>query len=110
MDSKNQLAYFGLCVAVGFVGGVVYEIFALVRLCLGGAKGKNKILGGALDIIYCVVFAVLTVFSRFCFRFPDFRVYFWLGYAVGGILYLKTLHKIIAFFEKLCYTNVVIGV
>jgi hypothetical protein len=27
----------------------------------------------------------------------------WIGYAVGGILYLKTLHKIIAFLKNMCY-------
>ena len=105
MDSQNQLTYFVLCIAVGFVSGVVYEIFSFLRLCFGCTRGKNKIFGVALDIIFCIAFAILTVFSRFCFHFPDFRAYFWLGYGFGGILYLKTLHKIIAFFEKLCYNK-----
>jgi hypothetical protein len=28
-----------------------------------------------------------------------------MGFAVGGIIYLKTLHKIIAFFENVCYNK-----
>jgi hypothetical protein len=29
----------------------------------------------------------------------------WIGYAVGGIIYLKTLHRMVAFFKKVCYNR-----
>ena len=106
MDTGNQFAVFGLCVGVGFLGGVLYEAFALVRFLLGCPRGKNKILGGALDIAFFLSFAVVCVWASYAFRFPDFRAYTWLGYALGGILYLKTLHEIVAFFEKVCYNSI----
>ncbi len=106
MDTGNQFAVFGLCVGVGFVGGVLYEAFAFLRFLLGCPRGKNKVLGGALDIAFFLLFACVCVWAAYVFQFPDFRVYMWLGYALGGILYLKTLHEIVAFFEKVCYNSV----
>ena len=106
MDTGNQFAVFGLCVGVGFVGGVLYEAFAFLRFLLGCPREKNKVLGGALDIAFFLLFACVCVWAAYVFQFPDFRVYMWLGYALGGILYLKTLHEIVAFFEKVCYNSV----
>ena len=106
MDTGNQFAVFGLCVGVGFVGGVLYEAVAFLRFLLGCPRGKNKVLGGALDIAFFLLFACVCVWAAYVFQFPDFRVYMWLGYALGGILYLKTLHEIVAFFEKVCYNSV----
>lgn len=106
MDTGNQFAVFGLCIGVGFVGGALYEVFACLRFLLGCSRGKNKILGGTLDIVFFICFACICVFAAYVFRFPDFRVYTWLGYALGGILYLKTLHEIVAFFGKVCYNSI----
>ena len=106
MNTQNQFAVFALCIVVGFLGGVLYEPFAFCNILLGERKGKNKILCGFLDVTFFVFFAVLSVFAAYFFRFPDFRVYMWLGFAVGGILYFKTLHEIVAFFEKICYNSI----
>ena len=106
MDTSNQFAVFGLCVGVGFLGGVLYEAVAFFRTLLGCPRGKNKLFGIALDIAYSIAFGVLCVICAYAFRFPDFRGYMWLGYALGGILYLKTLHEIVAFFGNVCYNNI----
>lgn len=105
MDTKNQFAIFGLCVCVGFIGGVLYEAFAFFRWLFGCGRGKNKLLGGALDIAFWICFTGTCVFAAYAFRFPALRVYMWAGYLLGGIIYLKTLHKIIAFLENLCYNK-----
>ena len=106
MDTGNQFAVFGLCIGVGFVGGVLFEAFAFLRFLLGCPRGKNKILGSLLDIAFFLLFACCCIWIAYVFKFPDFRAYTWLGYALGGILYLKTLHEIVAFFEKVCYNSV----
>ncbi|MBQ8375072.1 MAG: spore cortex biosynthesis protein YabQ [Clostridia bacterium] len=106
MDTNNQFTVFALCIFVGFVGGVVYEVFAFGRFLLGCPRGKNKILGVAFDILFFITFACVCTAFAYAFRFPDFRVYIWLGYLVGGILYLKTLHQIVAFFENMCYNGI----
>ena len=106
MDTSNQFAVFGICVGVGFLSGVIFEAFAFFRLLLSCPRGKNKLLGGVLDVACFLLFAGVCVLVAYLFRFPDFRVYMWIGYAFGGILYLKTLHQIVAFFEKVCYNGI----
>lgn len=106
MDSKNQFTVFCLCIAIGFFGGIIYEIFAFFRLIFGCEQGKNKIFGGLLDFLFFICFAIFCIFFSFLLHFSGFRVYIWLGFAVGGALYSKTLRRILAFFENICYTKV----
>ena len=105
MDSKGQLGVFCLCVAIGFVGGVLYEIFILFRMIFRCDKGKNKAMGIALDMAFFVAFGVLCIYGAYRFYFPNLRFYMWIGYAVGYIIYLKTLRRILAFLEKVCYNK-----
>ena len=106
MDTSNQFAVFSVCLFIGFIGGIAYEPFGLVRVCFACGRGKNKILGAICDVAFWIVFALLCTVGAYIFHFPAFRAYMWLGYALGGILYLKILHKIIAFFENVCYNKV----
>ena len=102
MDARSQFCVFGLCVAVGFCGGILYEVFAVGRkLC--GVGNIRKIVDVIFDVLFCLAFCVICVATSAVFRFPDFRIYMWLGYALGGIIYLKSLHRIVAFVEKICY-------
>lgn len=108
MDTQNQFAVFGICLCVGFLGGVVYEAFAFLRLVSGCERGKSRMFGIALDILFLLCFAVMTVFASYLFRFPDFRAYMWLGYALGGIIYAKSLRRIVAFLENMCYNKIIL--
>lgn len=107
MDTKNQFAYFLLSVAIGFVGGLLYELFALVRLLFRVKGGKRKGFGIGIDIAFCICFAILCIYACFSLYFPDFRGYMCIGWLVGGIIYLKILHRIVAFLEKVCYNVLV---
>ena len=73
MYPQNQLSVFILCAAIGFLGGIVYEPFSFLRLLLR-CKDKRKGLGVAMDICFCVVFAVLSVTLTHLLHFPDFRL------------------------------------
>jgi hypothetical protein len=103
MDSKSQFSVFCFCIAVGFVGGVLYEIFAFCRLIFGCHRGKNRILGGVVDVLFFICLAIFCVISSFLLHFSGFRAYMWLGFALGGIGYAKTLRRILAFLENMCY-------
>lgn len=105
MDSQNQFYIFWLCVAVGFCGGLLYEFFAFIRMLFRQGKGE-RIAAFLCDAAFFIAFAAFAVFAAVVLRFPTFRVYMWLGYALGGIIYLKTLRRIVAFLENVCY-NVV---
>ena len=103
MDSANQFTYFCLCVLSGFIGGIFYEPFALLRILFGCNKGKNRVVGNILDILFCLTFTFLCIIACYLFHFPDFRLYMFLGFGVGIGIYLKSLHRILAFFQKVCY-------
>ncbi|MBQ8685414.1 MAG: spore cortex biosynthesis protein YabQ [Clostridia bacterium] len=106
MDTKNQFTVFCVCVVAGFLFGIVYEIFAFFRMLFGCPRGKNKGLGLALDIALFGALALYYVAVAYAFRFPDFRAYTWLGLGVGGIIYSKTLHRIVAFLGNKCYNKI----
>ncbi|MBO5411501.1 MAG: hypothetical protein J6A38_00235 [Clostridia bacterium] len=100
---NNQFLLFCLCIGVGFVGGIVYELFSPIRKIFRCDQGKCKALGVILDVSYCVAFAGICIFSAFLLHFPDFRVYMCIGYGIGGIIYLKSLRKVFAFLQNMCY-------
>ena len=107
MDTKNQFTFFLLSVGIGLVGGLLYELFAVVRFLFRCNNGKRKILGIGIDISYCIAFAILAVFLSFCLHFPDFRGYMCIGWLLGGAIYSRILRKTVAFCEKVCYNVLV---
>ena len=109
MDAKGQFSVFLLCIGIGLCGGIIYEVFAFFRLLAGCERGKNKTLGIVLDGLFGLIFAFWGIFTAYFFRFPQFRWYMCLGWVLGGIIYLKTLRRIVAFLEKVCY-NVAVKV
>ncbi len=106
MDGKGQLSIFFICIAVGFVGGLLYEFFALLRTIFRCEKGKNKIIGIILDVTFFVCFAIIAIYVAYRYRFPNLRFYMWIGYGSGWIIYLKTLRRIVAFLQKVCYNKI----
>lgn len=104
MDSVGQFSVFILCVLFGYCGGLLYEVFALFRLLFGCQKREN-IIGILLDVAFFGTFAIGCVYFSFIRNFPSQRVYMWIGYALGGVLYSKTLRRILAFLEKVCYNG-----
>ncbi len=104
MDSKNQFTVFLLCVLVGFFGGVLYEFFYLVGLPFC-RKGKGKWLRILLDTAFWISFALLSVAFSYLWKFPSLRLYTWIGYLLGGIIYAKILRRIVAFFLKMWYNK-----
>ena len=57
MDTKSQFTFFLLSVGIGVVGGLLYELFAVVRFLLRCNCGKRKMLCILMDIVFCVSFA-----------------------------------------------------
>ena len=106
MDTQNQFTYFLFSMLIGLVGGVLYEIFAFFRLLLRCERGKNKAIGIGLDVLFGLAFSIFCIFAMFLLRFPAFRGYMGLGFLIGLIIYAKTLRRIVAFFEKVCYNGV----
>lgn len=105
MDANNQLQIFFACILVGFLGGVLYEIFGVFRRIFGYRRKRKTAIYAVFDILYFLTFAVFCIFSAVLLHFPAFRVYMLVGYAVGEIIYLKTLRIILAFLINICYNS-----
>lgn len=98
MDTARQLPVFLLCVSVGVLGGVLYEPFSLLGKCFKKCRA-------VFDTAFFVAFALLCVLTAAKYELPSFRGYMYLGNAIGGIIYLKSFHRIVAFFENMCYNR-----
>ena len=106
MDTKGQFTYFLLSVAIGFVGGLLYEIFAFFRFLFGCNRKKARTTGIVLDVLFGISFGIFCIYVCYFLRFPDFRGYMALGWGIGLIIYIKTMRRIVAFFEKVCYNGI----
>lgn len=105
MDTRGQIGYFFLYVALGFLSGILYEVFACLRLLCGCGGGKRAVLGGIFDVLFWVCVCIFLCACAYCFRIPDLRAYMWIGLLLGGTIYYKTLRRILAFLENLCYNQ-----
>ena len=106
MDSVGQLQIFLKCIAVGYLCGVLYEPFALLRRFAGCIKGSKLFFEIALDVLFFATFAAVYIGAGTALSFPYFRPFMAIGAFVGLILYLKSLHRILDFFENLCYNTI----
>ena len=96
-DTFSQIFVLIACLFAGILGGVLYEPFWLIRCTL-----VKRAIGILTDLIFFIVFAVIFVAVSVIFDFPAVRPYMLLGAMCGLLLYLVSLHRIVAFFiEKL---------
>lgn len=104
MDSQGQLARFLTCVLLGLVGGVIYECTSL--LSLPWRRKAKAVMRGVADVTFFALFAILCVWVLTMLNISAFREYYYLGFAIGLILYIKTFHKALAFFKRICYNTI----
>lgn len=99
---------FIICMFCGILSGTVYDVFYVARaVCCGIDKQrytvKDKIFIIISDLLYCITFAVGFIFTAVMFDFENLRFYMLLGCVLGAIVYLKSIHLIVAFFVKKVY-------
>jgi hypothetical protein len=96
---------FCLC---GVASGVIYDIFYIARQFVCGVNKefystKDKIFIAVCDILYCLIFALMVIFTALIFDFYQIRLYMLVASVLGTIIYLKSLHLFLAFFVKQLY-------
>ena len=97
MDARAQFPAFLICIAAGAVIGLVYDAFSPLR--------RFKIAGVIADAAFCVLSAVFYVFLATKCAFPDFRIFTYVGLALGLLIYSKSLRRVVAFLRKTCYNK-----
>ena len=101
MNGADQFYIFLVCTLFGAASGVIYDVIYCAVLPF--KKSWVKIVG---DLLFSAIFIVLYLFLSLLFSFPAFRLYMFLGCAVGFYLYLKSFHKIVAFFARKVYNKI----
>ena len=101
MNGADQFYIFLVCAVYGVFSGVIYDVIYCAVLPF--KKGWVKIAG---DLLFSAIFILLYLFLSLLFSFPAFRLYMFLGCAVGFYLYLKSFHKIVAFFALKVYNRI----
>ena len=96
--TEHQFSYFLLLISFGILSGIGYDLLYLVTFFW-----KNKIVD---NIRYIVFFTMLIwVYMQVSknYDLPSVRLYMPLGVIVGVGLYLKSFHKLVAFFCNISY-------
>lgn len=101
MSGADQFFTFLVCFLCGVGGGLIYDFFFLVRSVL-----RMRWVRIVSDVAFCIVFAGLYLFVSVMMGLGALRFYTALGCLSGLILYLKSLHKIVAFFAEKVYNGV----
>ncbi len=103
-----QVYIFIVCMFTGVTSGVAYDILYIVRCAVCGPDKsaytlKDKIFLIICDLIYCIVFAAGFIFISVVCDLGRFRLFMFIGCALGALIYLKSLHIIVAFFVSKVY-------
>ena len=101
MSEVDQLYIFLVSAVCGVVGGLLYDAISLVRLPFSSLWIRY-----ITDMLFCCLFAVLYLTVSVLCEFPDLRMYAFAACIVGFVLYLKSLHKIVAFLAKKIYNRI----
>lgn len=105
-----QIFIFLTCALCGVISGVIYDILYIARAFVCGLNKskftvKDKIFTCLCDLIYFVAFSAMFIFTSVCFEFYSIRLYMLVGCALGALIYLKSLHLIIAFLVRKVYNK-----
>ncbi|MDE6059193.1 MAG: spore cortex biosynthesis protein YabQ [Clostridia bacterium] len=101
MTDANQIYIFLVCVLCGIAGGVFYDFFYCIRYPF-----KNSWVRIATDVVFCIAFGGMYLFVSAMMGLPNLRLYTFVGCILGIFLYIKSFHKIVAFFLEKVYNRV----
>ena len=105
MSISNQFALFCICIGAAFLFGIAYDLLSFIETFFVPLKRGKTAVVFLFDILFFVGLAVWSVGVFYLFHFPSLRFYYLFGFLIGGIIYLKSLHRILAFVKKICYNK-----
>ncbi len=106
-----QIFIFITCACCGIISGIVYDVLYVARCAVCGVHKeaytvKDRIFTVACDIVYCLIFAVMFIFTSVMFDFYELRLFMLAGCILGAFLYLKSFHIFVAFSVKKVYNKI----
>ena len=100
MTDASQIFVFFACTACGIASGVLYDVIFCACYPI-----RAKWVHIVADIFFFLLFAGLYIFVSVMFSLPSFRLYMLCACFIGFFLYLKSFHKIVAFFMEKIYNG-----
>lgn len=100
MNGADQFYVFMISVCCGAAGGLLYDALGIVR-----APFRVPAVRIVTDILFCAAFAALYLAVCVALSLPDLRFYSFAACVLGFFLYLKSFHKIVAFFGRKIYNK-----
>lgn len=99
-----------VCAACGATSGVFYDAMFVLRraACLVFAKNSlpARISTLVCDILYFTFLTAYFLFLSYICNFNGIRAYMFVALAAGIVIYLKSLHVIVAFFVNKVYNKI----
>ena len=97
LSLATQTRSFLMSLGFGFVVGVLYDAFRLLRVCI--SKGKR--LQIAFDVIFCIFLGFITFLFFMTVNEGEFRIYLLLGEAVGFSVYSLSIGIVVFAYGEL---------
>lgn len=96
----SQFYAFLVCVLTGAAGGALYDVFRLIPV-----PKKPPFFRMIADGLFSLLFAAGYLAVSLLSGLPSLRFYTFLGCVAGFVLYLKSLHKFLAFITIKLYNK-----
>lgn len=90
-----------VCTACGVAGGILYDAIVLLRRPFPQTWVRI-----GTDMLFCMLFASGYLLISVWLGFPDLRLYYFASFLLGFWIYLKSLHKTVAFLAKKIYNKI----
>lgn len=88
---KSQIYIFITSIYGGLVWGLLYDLYRVIRCYL-----KPKGISNALeDLLFWMGMSVLFFYIVYKSNWGQLRAYIFLGFSLGGIIYLKILSRVV---------------
>lgn len=96
--TKNQFYVFVACISFGTIAGFVFCLLKSLNFFI-----QNRWVVHILDACYLTCFAFLFSYLSYLLLFPNFRPYMLVGFFIGFLGYLKSIHILLAKIKKKFY-------
>ncbi len=96
LSLATQTKNFLLSLGIGFILGIVYDVFRIIRLCISSKKAVII----TFDILYCIVLCFTFFVFLITVNEGQFRFYLLLGAGIGFSVYYFSLGAIIFSFSE----------
>lgn len=83
----------------GIVSGIVFDVLFVIQKLLGNKKVANIL----LEILFCIISALLFWQCVQTFNFGRLRLFEFVGFCLGLLIERQTLHKLLEKYLQLTY-------